>query len=453
MESAISSEAARERAAVQSYLVQHKVNDMLCSMLESMCIERPANPHQFVVDWMCSQYPASIKVTTDVASRALPVETSQVEDDELVDDDDFETEEKPANGAPDMSIQMAMSLNRNNATRRRSAVSAESVDPQNIAKLYERKVHEKAADVRDKLKEKVSHNFLFSTLDADQLEILLDAMFEKAFKAGDTIIKQGEEGDNFYLVFNGACDVYLNKGGEEKLVLSCFEGDSFGELALLYNAPRAATVKASSDCTLYAVDRITFKFIMMDTTMSKRQTYEGFLEKVPLLSSLTANERRTVADALKPTTFSDNDVIIHQHDVRPARGARQRPRAWVRRDTLVRSANERARPRGPSMPPCPRRAHVRAQAGDTFFLLEKGHVVCTSMSNGVVQELGRCAPGDYFGEIALLTNRPRAATVTAVGEVTVLALDRRTFTRVLGPLADVLKRNMAMYNAYMVHKI
>ncbi|KAG8469682.1 hypothetical protein KFE25_006137 [Diacronema lutheri] len=406
MESAISSEAARERAAVQSYLVQHKVNDMLCSMLESMCIERPANPHQFVVDWMCSQYPASIKVTTDVASRALPVETSQVEDDELVDDDDFETEEKPANGAPDMSIQMAMSLNRNNATRRRSAVSAESVDPQNIAKLYERKVHEKAADVRDKLKEKVSHNFLFSTLDADQLEILLDAMFEKAFKAGDTIIKQGEEGDNFYLVFNGACDVYLNKGGEEKLVLSCFEGDSFGELALLYNAPRAATVKASSDCTLYAVDRITFKFIMMDTTMSKRQTYEGFLEKVPLLSSLTANERRTVADALKPTTFSDNDVIIHQHD-----------------------------------------------AGDTFFLLEKGHVVCTSMSNGVVQELGRCAPGDYFGEIALLTNRPRAATVTAVGEVTVLALDRRTFTRVLGPLADVLKRNMAMYNAYMVHKI
>lgn len=96
---------------------------------------------------------------------------------------------------------------------------------------------------------------------------------------------------------------------------------------------------------------------------------------------------------------------------------------------------------------------ARAQAGETFFLVEKGEVVCTSMANGLVQELGRCAPGQYFGEIALITNRPRCATVTAVGDVTVLALDRRTFTRVLGPLTAVLRRNMAMHDAYMVHKI
>jgi cAMP-dependent protein kinase regulator len=113
---------------------------------------------------------------------------------------------------------------------------------------------------------------------------------------------------------------------------------------------------------------------------------------------------------------------------------------------LLRPANRDAR-----AAPCPAAAGLfpsLAQVGNTFFILEKGHVVCTSMTNGQVQEIGRCAPGDYFGEIALLTNRPRAATVTAIGNVTALALDRRTFTRVLGPLADVLKRNMAMYNAY-----
>jgi cAMP-dependent protein kinase regulator len=314
---AISSEAARERAAVQAYLAQHKVNDMLCSMLETMCIERPPNPHQFVVDWMCTQFPSSIKVTTELSTRAAQQIKPIAEDEEdPAEDDNFETEEKPANGAPDMSLQMAMSLNRNSASRRRSAVSAESVDPAKISSMYERKVHEKSPETRAKLKVKVHDNFLFSTLDPEQLDILLDAMFEKKFAAGETIIKQGDEGDNFYLVFAGECDVYLNKGGSESLVLHCVEGDSFGELALLYNAPRAATVKASSECTLFAVDRFTFKFIMMDTTMSKRKTYEGFLEKVPLLSSLTSNERQTVADALKPVTFKDGEAIIHQNDVR-----------------------------------------------------------------------------------------------------------------------------------------
>ena len=65
-------------------------------------------------------------------------------------------------------------------------------------------------------------------------------------------------------------------------------------------------------------------------------------------------------------------------------------------------------------------------------------------------EIGRCVRGGYFGEIALLTNRSRACTVTAVGQVTVLALQRSTFTRVMGPLRDLLKRNMQAYNSFML---
>ena len=55
--------------------------------------------------------------------------------------------------------------------------------------------------------------------------------------------------------------------------------------------------------------------------------------------------------------------------------------------------------------------------------------------------IGRCAKGEYFGEIALLTDRRRACTVKAVGPTKVLSLQRKTFTRVMGPLQELLKRN------------
>ena len=66
------------------------------------------------------------------------------------------------------------------------------------------------------------------------------------------------------------------------------------------------------------------------------------------------------------------------------------------------------------------------------------------------QVIGRCAKGEYFGEIALLTDRRRACTVKAVGPTKVLSLQRKTFTRVMGPLQELLKRNMGAYNSYML---
>jgi CRP-like cAMP-binding protein len=104
----------------------------------------------------------------------------------------------------------------------------------------------------------------------DQLTTLIDAMFECPHEAGAAVITQGAVGDNFYVVHDGECEVFVRKGGEEKRVLTCGKGDTFGELALMYNAPRAATVRAKSACVLYAVDRMAFKFILMDTTLSRR---------------------------------------------------------------------------------------------------------------------------------------------------------------------------------------
>jgi hypothetical protein len=65
-------------------------------------------------------------------------------------------------------------------------------------------------------------------------------MFEKKVAAHETVIKQGDEGDNFYVVDEGVFEIFV----KEKKVVEVGTGGSFGELALMYNTPRAATVKA-----------------------------------------------------------------------------------------------------------------------------------------------------------------------------------------------------------------
>ena len=87
-------------------------------------------------------------------------------------------------------------------------------------------------------------------------------------------------------------------------VLDVKEGDAFGELALMYDAPRAATVIAASDVVTWALDQITFKKTLKDTTIKKRNMLQEFLKDVPILRLLSEYERLTLADALIGYTCS-----------------------------------------------------------------------------------------------------------------------------------------------------
>merc|ERR1712039_140018 len=84
-----------------------------------------------------------------------------------------------------------------------------------------------------------------------------------------------------------------------KLVKTCEPGDVFGELALLYNCPRAASVIAVEKCILWQLDRDTFNNIVKEAAQKKRQRYDTFLAKVPLLASMDSYERSQLADALR----------------------------------------------------------------------------------------------------------------------------------------------------------
>ena len=120
---------------------------------------------------------------------------------------------------------------------------------------------------------------------------MVGLMFERICTKGETIIEQGAPGDNFYVLEQGKVSVAVN----DKQVATLEPGASFGELALMYNSPRAATIVAEGKCTLWAMTRQTFRKKVNNAAAAKRDKYKKFLKGVALLQNIEDYERNQVA--------------------------------------------------------------------------------------------------------------------------------------------------------------
>jgi cAMP-dependent protein kinase regulator len=251
----------------EEYVQKHQVQALLKTAIEALCKERPDNPVRFLKEYF-----------------------------ESLDKDKKEEEPTVDSPAPQRV-----------ARPRRGAVSA-SVMNEGELNSYEKKVIPKDYKTTAALQKAIAKNILFTHLEEDEKSDIFDAMYPVSHKADAVVIQQGDEGDNFYVLDNGEVDVYVNN----KYVSTIQEGGSFGELALIYGTPRAATIKAKTDVRLWAIDRDSYRRILMGSTIRKRKLYESFLEKVSILESLDKWERLTVADALEPCNFKDSEVVVQQ---------------------------------------------------------------------------------------------------------------------------------------------
>jgi len=117
---------------------------------------------------------------------------------------------------------------------------------------------------------------MFSGLTTEEKNIVVDAMEEKKCFKKETVITEGDEGDCLYVVSSGTLTcTKVFKGQTDATFLKRYEsGEAFGELAILYNCPRAATITSDGESVLYVLDRQTFNHIVKDAAVRKREKYE-----------------------------------------------------------------------------------------------------------------------------------------------------------------------------------
>ncbi|MCO5613717.1 hypothetical protein L7F22_067995 [Adiantum nelumboides] len=342
---------------------------------------------------------------------------------------------------------------------RRTSVSAESLAPASGSPAstlssnepLQKTVIPKSDSQMQRIRASIQNNLLFRNLDEEQEKDVLLAMKEVTCDPNTIVIRQGDQGDFFYVVESGSLDVFVKRGGAEnglgapsgipgrgsvgsiastdsegpattqfgntivpgtnlsatlgERVVTYGPSDAFGELALLYLQPRAASIVSTSKCVLWALDRVTFRSILMETNAKKRAQLEKFLRGVHLFETLGSAILAKLADALQFRDYNYGERIIEQ-----------------------------------------------GERGTEFFIVFDGIVSVRKRRDPSAPEddCGTLVTGEYFGELALLNNAPRAASVVAIqppadaassssGKVRVAVLSESAFKRLVGSLASTME--------------
>jgi len=286
-------------------------------------------------------------------------------------------------GAKEDTIEIAFKAKRAN-------VFSEGIADNDRTTFKAKKIGKTAAQEKS-IRDALAQSYIFSSLGESETITLIESMEILEVSRGENIITQGQEGDYFYIIEKGTFTVLVNG----KNVAQLGEGKSFGELALLYNSPRQATIRAETAATLYSLDRDTFRFTLAQSSATKMREVKQALAKVPILSGLTDDQLEKLTDTVEIVPYNAGDAIIR-----------------------------------------------KGAEGNVFYMIKDGKVKVSDAGEQFSDNI--LTTGDYFGERALLTGEPRAANVTAVTHVTLMALDRESFNSLLGPLRELIDHNMNM---------
>ena len=236
----------------------------------------------------------------------------------------------------------------------------------------------------------VSRVPLFATMDAQEIELLLACLQLERHPAGKRIIRQGDGGDRFYIVRQGHVEVtQRDAAGVTRVVNQLDRGAYFGEVALLHDAPRNATCRATVPTETLALSREDFDRLVrgrfaMRGKLDRLLARAELLRRLPLFSELDGLQIQEVAAQLQEEHLAAGTTFIRQ-----------------------------------------------GEAGETFYLIEQGRVQVFVAENGRELVVAERGPSEYIGEIALLLEVPRTASARALTPLDLLTLRRKDFERLV----------------------
>jgi CRP-like cAMP-binding protein/Zn-dependent protease len=219
------------------------------------------------------------------------------------------------------------------------------------------------------------------------IERLARAARTRHAATGEVVVRQGERGTEFFIIAEGQAEVSILERGEERSVRKLKPGEFFGERALLEGGIRTASVRALTPMRLLVFQDRTFWAELAGPIAWQRSVRESLkerelLKRVPLFADVSSRQLDLLAVKLSVVPFRKGTVIVRRGD-----------------------------------------------PGHDFFIIREGRLAAIDGSRKTLAELG---PGEFFGEIALLRDTPRTATVVGIVAGSVWRLGRQDFHELLG---------------------
>jgi len=255
---------------------------------------------------------------------------------------------------------------------------------------------------------------LLSGLAGQELEDFVDSLELKEISAGETIYSAKTTDDALYLIGMGAVRLETQSvRGEQQVFSRLGEGDFFGELSFMSRTAHVDTAIAESDVSLLIIHRSIFdswvqKYPSLHETVEdfyRRRVLARILAITPVFEGIPHDARIPLAQQFNLSFFRAGDSIINEGDV-----------------------------------------------DNTFYLIRAGRVQVTTHNKAAPDKevaLGTLGEGSFFGEVSMLTNKPRTASVKAMGNVELLGLTGEKFNEISKQFPTVRK----VVEAYLKQRV
>ncbi|PAA54156.1 hypothetical protein BOX15_Mlig026382g1 [Macrostomum lignano] len=264
----------------------------------------------------------------------------------------------------------------------------------------------KSAEEIEKLLGEIRGVALFDGYDDDELLKVVEYMYNKPVRSGEVIIHCGDVGDAFYVVKRGRfrCQTVskfsIDESENPEQILREYENEGyFGELSLINQRPRAATVTALTDGALWVLNALRYAWLKQRRAIFNAERFEQMIKSIPLFCShLSPSLVNRLIDSIEIVNTEAGEVLCRQ-----------------------------------------------GEPGDAMFFVMTGEVEAL-IGNRQVKRIGR---GQFFGERALVLSENRAATCRALDKCRLAKLSKESFGMIIpDEVVERMRRNIAEYDRF-----